>query len=281
MKKTILLSLLFLSLSGCGGSGGAPTSVGEGPSPSIPTDPIISTSLAFITKWEIPSDEVFELPLSSTESGYNFTIDWGDGSEQEVINNTDNDSVAEASHSYSVSSGTSHTISITGVFPSFNSSGGESPYLIEVVNLGKVGWKDLHNAFGGFVNLTKFTSGNTDTSEVTDMSSMFIDNENLVSVDLSTIDSSAVTDMSSMFEAVTSLETLDLSSFVTSSLVITKSMFGDMDSLTHLDLTNFNIPNTEERPVDQNDLYGTFNNTDIDSENIILLDSDTRTLLGI
>ena len=70
------------------------------------------------------------------------------------------------------------------------------------------------------------------TSQVTDMSSMFSGCESLPSLDLSSFDTSEVTSMGVMFSDCQSLTALDLSSFDTSKVTYMDSMFSGCESLT-------------------------------------------------
>ena len=78
------------------------------------------------------------------------------------------------------------------------------------------------------------------TSEVTDMSSMFYYCSSLTSLDLSSFNTSKVTDMSSMFFYCSSLTSIDLSSFNTSKVTDMTRMFQNCTRLTSLDLSSFN-----------------------------------------
>ena len=80
----------------------------------------------------------------------------------------------------------------------------------------------------------------SNTSNVTDMNSMFSGCNSLKSLDLSGLDTSKVTSMSSMFNGCNSLTSLDLSGWNTSNVTSMYSMFFDCSGLTSLDLRNFN-----------------------------------------
>lgn len=79
-----------------------------------------------------------------------------------------------------------------------------------------------------------------DTSNVTNMSSMFYASEGLTSLDLSSFNTSSVTDMLDMFSGCVNLETLDVSNFDTSSVTDMRNMFNYCRALTSLDLSSFN-----------------------------------------
>ena len=93
-----------------------------------------------------------------------------------------------------------------------------------------------------FSNLEKLETiqglENLDTSQVTDMSHMFEDCEDLTSLDLSHFDTSRVTNMSMMFNWCQRLYDLDLSHWDTSQVTDMSGMFF-LDGLISLDLSNF------------------------------------------
>ena len=83
----------------------------------------------------------------------------------------------------------------------------------------------------------------SNTSNVTDMYSMFHGCYGLTSLDLSSLDTSNVTNMMGMFESCIKLTSLDLSNFNTNNVISISSMFSNCSSLTSLYLRNFNTSN--------------------------------------
>lgn len=81
------------------------------------------------------------------------------------------------------------------------------------------------------------------TSNVTDMSSMFCNCESLTSLDLSSFDTSKVTNMYGVFWSCSSLRSLDLSNWNTANVLNMICMFEDCSSLITLDLSSFNTAN--------------------------------------
>lgn len=79
------------------------------------------------------------------------------------------------------------------------------------------------------------------TSNMTNMSSMFGGCSNLTSLDLSDFNTSQVTNMSSMFEGCNRLKSLDLSSFDTRNVTDVNYMFRLCHDLEELDIRNFNL----------------------------------------
>ena len=102
---------------------------------------------------------------------------------------------------------------------------------------------DMSSMFKGTYILTSLDLSNLDTSNVTDMSSMFEGTNLLTSLDLSNLDTSNVTDMSSMFKDTYALTSLDVSSFNTSNVTNMEMMFDGTASLISLDVSSFNTSN--------------------------------------
>ena len=86
-------------------------------------------------------------------------------------------------------------------------------------------------------------NNNFNTSNVTNMTSMFYQCKFLTSLDLSNFNTANVTDMTQMFYSCYSLTNLDLSSFNTSNVRDMDFMFYHCSRLTSLDLSNFNTSN--------------------------------------
>ena len=97
---------------------------------------------------------------------------------------------------------------------------------------------------GWFYHLSELTTieglENLNTSEVTNMSSMFSGCSSLTELNLSNFNTSKVTSMSSMFSNCSGLTSLNLSNFNTSAVTNMSSMFSGCSGLTSLNLSNFN-----------------------------------------
>ena len=110
-------------------------------------------------------------------------------------------------------------------------------------------------------NILDLDLSNFDTSQVTNMSSMFRDMSNLTTLNLSNFDTSQVTNMDSMLASVSNLTTIDLSSFDTSKVTDISAMFYDLSNLITLNLSNFDT----SRVTNMQDMfYGMRNLTTID-----------------
>ena len=86
--------------------------------------------------------------------------------------------------------------------------------------------------------LTKIDLSGWDTSNITDMSSMFKDCISLTSLDVSGFDTSKVTSMNNMFNNCSFLTSLDVSGFDTSKVTNMNNMFTGCHRLSNLTLGN-------------------------------------------
>ncbi|WP_444302628.1 BspA family leucine-rich repeat surface protein, partial [Leyella stercorea] len=85
-----------------------------------------------------------------------------------------------------------------------------------------------------------------DTRNVTDMSFIFNECENLTSLDVSNFDTKNVTYMFCMFQGCINLTSLDVSNFDTQNVTNMGGMFNGCINLTSLDLSNFDTQNVTD-----------------------------------
>ena len=104
---------------------------------------------------------------------------------------------------------------------------------------------DMSSMFNFCSGLTSLDLRNFNTSNVTSMNSMFFDCKGLTFLDLSRFNTIKVTNMASMFSGCKGLKSLDLSSFDTSKVTDMYQMFYRCSNLTSLDLRNFNTSNVD------------------------------------
>ena len=109
----------------------------------------------------------------------------------------------------------------------------------------------FYSNYNGFSNdegikILSIDKWNIDTSNVTDMNSMFSSCSSLNTLDLSNFNTSNVTNIGWMFSSCSSLNTLDLSNFNTSNVTNMGGMFYSCSSLKTLDLSNFNTSNVND-----------------------------------
>ena len=110
---------------------------------------------------------------------------------------------------------------------------------------------NMGSMFRDCSSLANLDLSSFNTSNVTNMLYMFYNCSSLTSLDLSIFNTSKVTDMSEMFDGCSSLTSLDLSSFNTSNVTNMQSMFSSCTSLTNLSLSNFNT----SKVADMNNMF--------------------------
>ncbi len=142
----------------------------------------------FITTWNVDGNNFLQIPTSGV--GYNYTIDWGDGT-------IDTEQTSNASHIYD-NSGT-YTVSISGDFPRiYLKDSSYASKLITVDQWGDIEWTSMRDAFRGAVNMNVIATDAPDLSGVTSMILMFY-NADSFNGDISNWDVSSVLDMRYMF----------------------------------------------------------------------------------
>jgi surface protein len=168
----------------------------------------------FITTWDIPAN--FELTIPTTGTGYNYSINWGDG-------NTDTNQTGDATHTYLTEG--EYTIEITGPFPRLYISNNTTikDKIISVEQWGNNIWSSMVNTFSGAVNLTINASDSPVLHQVTNMAGMFYEATNFNS-DIGNWDVSNVETMSSMFRGASAFNQ-DISAWDVSNVTSMSSMF--------------------------------------------------------
>ena len=112
-----------------------------------------------------------------------------------------------------------------------------------VIDPGVIAPKDSSQLFGSFYGVKEYVGlSNLDTSQVTDMESMF-GSCVVKELDLSNWDTSKVTDMSNMFATCNNLKKINLKSFNTKNVKSMHDMFFGCAKLHKLDLSSFETPN--------------------------------------
>lgn len=89
----------------------------------------------------------------------------------------------------------------------------------------------------------QITSAVINVTQITSTSSMFLNCNNMTSVNLNGLETSNVTDMNRMFYGCSALSELDVSHFNTDSVTSMFLMFGRCDQLKSLDVSHFNTEN--------------------------------------
>uniref|UniRef100_UPI00296E781F BspA family leucine-rich repeat surface protein n=1 Tax=Flagellimonas baculiformis TaxID=3067310 RepID=UPI00296E781F len=173
---------------------------------------------SFVTTWKTEAANEEILIVLSNAYTYDFTVDWGDGTVEQI------NTAGDISHVYA-SAGT-HTVAIKGQLPavSFSGEGDPNPAkLLTVEQWGSIQWKNMNSTFAYCSNMVLNATDKPDLSQVTDMAHMFR-NAAAFNNDLSDWDTSNVTNMSLMFYGSTSFNG-DLSGWDTSSVTDMAHMF--------------------------------------------------------
>ncbi|MDW3195639.1 MAG: BspA family leucine-rich repeat surface protein [Cytophagales bacterium] len=128
------------------------------------------TPSAFVSTWNTQIAGISgsnQITIPTTGSGYNYSVDWGDGM-------MDTGVTGDITHTYAEAG--KYVVTITGDFPRifFNGSGDRNKLLF-VNQWGDITWESMSNAFKGCENLKVFAVDAPDLSLVTDMSGMFYD----------------------------------------------------------------------------------------------------------
>ncbi len=104
---------------------------------------------------------------------------------------------------------------------------------------------DCSQLFSGFRNCTSMDLDSVNTSNVTNMISMFSVCSSLTSLNISSWNTGNVTDMSLMFSGCSSLTSLNVSNWNTSNVTNMFQMFRTCSKLTSLDITGWDTGNVE------------------------------------
>ena len=183
------------------------------------------TSIEFLNNKNIPSDAVQSWDVSERQDGS--VMAW-------IINDQENEGFYKL---YIGGDG--------GVVANSNSSYLFNKFTqvktIDLTNLDTNMVTNMMSMFGNNSKLTSVNFGkNFNTSNVSNMSWLFINCTNLVELDLSAFDTNNVTDMSNMFNGCNNLLNIDLSSFITDNVTTMEAMFNNCHNLKELNLQNFN-----------------------------------------
>ena len=197
-KWPLAIIILCLTTMGFLSCGGGEKNQYESPF-STPPPPVTNPSnpsTSFISVWRLDTDnESITLPLRSGYN-YNFNVDWGDGSSNEVTSHDDID----ITHTYTKAG--DYTLTISGELEAwfFNNSGNKDK-IIAIKDLGNTGWTNLEGAFEGCRYLTEVMGGHI--SRVTNINRMFKGVTSIKNIDFTSWDFALVTEINETFSEVT------------------------------------------------------------------------------
>jgi len=174
-------------------------------SSSIQRTVTVIESRPFITAWKTDNIGVSDdnqIKIGTSGSGYDYSVDWGDGVSDEHV-------TGDITHTYA-EAGT-YTIQINGDFPQIYFDTGvdedngellysshDNPKLISIIQWGDIRWLSMKHAFHGCINLLNNATDAPNLAQVTDMTGMFKFTREL-NQNLNNWDVSSVTNMSEMF----------------------------------------------------------------------------------
>ena len=204
------------------------TNVTDSSSASIPME---VTQRAFISIWKTDnygSTDDNQVLISTGGTASNYTVDWGDGSQDSEI-------TGDITHTYA-SVGT-YTVSIRGDFPRIVSCQDDDK-LLSVEQWGDIQWQSMAEAFSNCTRLMINASDSPNLSQVTDMSRMFY-SAGTFNQDIGGWDVSAVTDMRYMF-AYASTFNQDISGWDVSAVTDMSVMFGEASTFNQ-DISGWDV----------------------------------------
>ncbi|MBK6265418.1 BspA family leucine-rich repeat surface protein [Marivirga sp. S37H4] len=185
----------------------------------------------FITTWQTttPSETI---TIPTTGIGYNYTVDWGDGT-------VENGFTGNAIHEYATAG--TYTVSISGDFPRiYFANAGDKAKIMTIEQWGDIAWANMAHAFSGCNNLTYNATDQPDLSAVEYMSGMF---KGALSFNgaIGDWDVSNVISMSQMFYYASSFNQ-DLSNWVVTNVQDMRYMFAEAENFNQ-DISNWNVIN--------------------------------------
>ena len=147
----------------------------------------------FITTWRVGASDL-DITIPTTGDGYNYSVDWGDGTDMST------GQTGDASHTYARAN--DYEVRISGTFPRiYINDEGDRTKIIAIDQWGTQQWTSMANAFFGAQNLVGRATDVPDLSNVTDVTSMFqqgFRGGSVFNQDISDWDVSNVTNMEDM-----------------------------------------------------------------------------------
>ena len=185
-------------------------------------DTLAENPASFVTTWvTTANNEIIVIGVDESLT-YDYTIDWGDGTVEDITNTDFIDSTVQ--HEYA-GPGT-HTVAIKGTFPAIMMGSTQVADALKLASIEQWGtnpWVTTYEAFRFCGNMVYNATDVPDLSQVTDMSHMF-GGADTFNGDLSDWDVSNVTDMNYMFFSADSFNG-DLSGWDVSSVTDMSYMF--------------------------------------------------------
>lgn len=148
---------------------------------------------SFVTTWKTDNPGTSndnQITIPTTGTGYNYVIDWGDGSSNSGV-------TGSITHTYAIPG--TYTISISGDFPRiYYGYPGDNEKLLTIEQWGDIAWTSMSAAFYGCTNLTVPATDVPNLSNVTDLGYMFGECSSF-NTNINNWDVSNILNMNSMF----------------------------------------------------------------------------------
>ena len=210
----------------------------------------------FVTTWRVGASDL-DITIPTTGDGYNYSVDWGDGTSISTAQ------TGTASHTYTAAN--DYEVRISGSFPRiyFNNTSVDRTKIIAIDQWGDQVWTSMESAFWGAGNLAGQATDEPDLSMVTNMSNMFA-SASAFNQDIGEWDVSNVTNMTDMFNTAAAFNQ-DIGSWNVSNVTNMSSMFEGSTAFNQ-DIGSWNVSNV----TDMNLMFrsaGSFNQ-DIGSWNV-------------
>ena len=193
----------------------------------------------FVTTWK--TDIVYEgdtrITIPTISGGYNFNVDWGDGTQDIGVTNT-------IEHYYSTPG--TYTVSITGKYPRlYPYENTDSDKLVSIDSWGDIQWLSMADAFSNCDNVDLLATDVPDLSRVTSLKSMFLACYDFIGNEsISNWDVSGIKNFNNMFGFASQFNQ-DLTNWDVSNGTNFSSMFSDAVSFNG-DITSWNMVNAQE-----------------------------------
>ncbi|WP_421805655.1 BspA family leucine-rich repeat surface protein [Flagellimonas sp.] len=198
---------------------------------------IFDDPASFITTWMIEANgQELIIGTNSGFNNYDYTIDWGDGTQEQITTNESPSHVYQAIGNY--------TVAINGQFPAIMMSESDElsrEALVDVVQWGTGAWQSMEYAFFGCYNLENFSA--TEAPNLSQVNSMFYMFEGATAFndDIGDWDVSQVINMSGVFKGANSFNG-DISGWVVSNVTSMDHMFNGALSF-NTDISNWTPSN--------------------------------------
>ncbi len=198
---------------------------------------IFDDPASFITTWNVETDgQELIIGTNSGFNNYDYTIDWGDGTVEQITTNESPSHVYENADTY--------TVAINGQFPALSmveSNTLSQEALIDVVQWGEQQWQSMEFAFQFCANLENFSAtGVPDLSQVQSMEGAFA-YASAFNGNVSEWDVSNVTNMNEVFFQASSFNG-DLSGWNVGNVTTMFAMFSGAQNFNS-DISNWTVDN--------------------------------------